>query len=290
MNPTALPAFFNRYYYDTDIASMGVRLLGCGHYSREMFKLMPDGRTLNCYGLVYLLEGRGSYQSRHVEPRAVKSGDVLLIFPGEWHQYNPLPDADWHEQWFIFEGESVDFLLRKGHLKLSHAVVTLPPGSSLPEVAQDALHKVYSGLRHQLLTLPGQIFSMLSLLAQPPSPRTQEHDAITGLVHDIQEEPLKPWDFYQLAVRLGISYHTLRKKIVLATGMPPQRFVNTVRIERSCRYLLQGMTVQQAASAVGMSDPFYFSRQFRSIIGQSPRAFSMGSAAGTQPRQTHVRA
>lgn len=276
MRSSSVTRFFNRYYYDANVASLGIRLLGCGHYSRHMFKPMREPRTLACYGLVYLLEGQGRFASAHVPEREVKSGDVLLLFPGEWHQYNPLPDSEWHEYWFIFEGETVDFLAHRGHLNPMQAVLQLPSGSALSQVASESLSKVCSGLSRQLITLPGSVFSMLNLLEQARMPASREHDAIHTLIQRIQTAPLQPWDFYQIAGKLGMSYHTLRKKILSATGLPPHRLVNSLCIQLSCQYLLQGMTVQEVAAQIGMPDPYYYSRLFKSIIGQSPRAFAQG--------------
>ena len=54
-------------------------------------------------------------------------------------------------------------------------------------------------------------------------------------------------------------------------GMTPSSVINRERIMLAYRLLHeQGYTVKEAAFAVGFSDPFYFSRVFKQILGVSP--------------------
>ncbi len=50
----------------------------------------PQGRILQCYQIIFISEGSGVFESEHThEPQAVKSGSVLILFPGVWHRYAP---------------------------------------------------------------------------------------------------------------------------------------------------------------------------------------------------------
>ena len=51
-------------------------------------------------------------------------------------------------------------------------------------------------------------------------------------------------------------------------------YVKRLRMARSRQLLITSEhSVAEIAAAVGYGDPFYFSRQFREVNGQSPREF-----------------
>lgn len=58
------------------------------------------------------------------------------------------------------------------------------------------------------------------------------------------------------------------------TGYSPIDFLIRQRIRQACR-LLDGSqaSVSAIASEVGFSDPYYFSRRFRNVMGVSPRDY-----------------
>lgn len=58
-------------------------------------------------------------------------------------------------------------------------------------------------------------------------------------------------------------------------GYSPLDFHLRCRVQRSCELLAAaGITVTQAAAATGFEDPHYFSRVFRSIMGEPPSTYA----------------
>lgn len=78
----------------------------------------------------------------------------------------------------------------------------------------------------------------------------------------------------RLAGDLAVSPRTLRRRIQAATGISPVEFLRQERLERARRHLAAGTfnSVAEVARAVGMPNASYFSRQFRTKYGQTPRA------------------
>jgi len=67
---------------------------------------------------------------------------------------------------------------------------------------------------------------------------------------------------------------TFRKRFVAEVGMPPLSYVLHCKMERAKELLRdQNWSVRQAGAAVGMQDPYHFSKQFKHIVGISPSAF-----------------
>lgn len=62
-----------------------------------------------------------------------------------------------------------------------------------------------------------------------------------------------------------------------ATGLPPKRYLTTMRMRRATT-LLEGTdhTVAEVARMVGYDNPLYFSRLYRSYTGLPPSAAKRG--------------
>lgn len=70
-----------------------------------------------------------------------------------------------------------------------------------------------------------------------------------------------------------VSLETFRKRFVTEIGMPPLSYLQFMKMEQAKRLLRQGMTVRQAGIAVGMADPYHFSKQFKRVVGMSPTTY-----------------
>ena len=56
--------------------------------------------------------------------------------------------------------------------------------------------------------------------------------------------------------------------------MAPVEYLIHLRIRQACRLLdTTGLTVREIGFRVGFEDPYYFSRMFRKLMGQSPRQY-----------------
>ena len=92
-----------------------------GHADGYYFD-MDKGRELNEYQMLYLLEGEGTFRSAHVEETKIKTGDVFLLFPGEWHTYGPLPHSRWKSYWIGFKGKNMDERVANGFLSVEKPI------------------------------------------------------------------------------------------------------------------------------------------------------------------------
>lgn len=78
----------------------------------------------------------------------------------------------------------------------------------------------------------------------------------------------------EMAKLAGLPEETFRKRFVSEVGMPPLRYVTHFKMQRARELLLlPGSTVAQVAAQVGVSDPYRFSKLFKSVVGLSPSEF-----------------
>lgn len=77
-----------------------------------------------------------------------------------------------------------------------------------------------------------------------------------------------------------MSRNTLSSHFRRAIGYSPVRYLIRLRISKGAELLREGvLNVTEVARSVGMDDSNYFARQFRSVMGISPREFRRRFAA-----------
>lgn len=77
----------------------------------------------------------------------------------------------------------------------------------------------------------------------------------------------------KIAASLGYGYENFRKIFKTETGISPLQYTLDVKFHYAQRLLTEGMSVKETAAAVGYSDPYIFSKQFKKYIGQPPAAY-----------------
>lgn len=98
-------------------------------------------------------------------------------------------------------------------------------------------------------------------------------DRLRGLRSAMLMHPERKWSNEQMAKRLSISVSRLYPLYRRLFAISPNRDLILIRIERAKTMLEQGMNVTQTAEALGYSNVYHFSRQFKQTVGLSPAQF-----------------
>jgi len=226
------------------------------------------------YGWIYLLAGKGFYESSACGRVDLEPGDVAVCQPGHWHNYGPLPGESWIEVFCFVEGGVCDVLLSQGNLPTAPV---LRAGLGDP-IRADFLDLVVQGRRGEAAEAAARWYRLAARLAPCPTrlapPRRERHAAeLQAIADQLCADPGRDWNFIRLAESVGLGHDAFRKAFTRRYRMPPQAFLQRERIHRACALLWWGQRVQDVAAAVGFSDPFHFSRVFKRCLGQSPRQF-----------------
>lgn len=98
--------------------------------------------------------------------------------------------------------------------------------------------------------------------------------AISALKHYIDVHYREALTLEQLCARARLSPSHLCLAFRRYIGMPPNKYLNHVRLEHACRLLLAGdMNVSEVGRSVGFRDNNYFARFFKQKKGVSPGVF-----------------
>lgn len=80
-------------------------------------------------------------------------------------------------------------------------------------------------------------------------------------------------DLDTLARAVAVSKSMLCRTFKQETGCSVIDYLIKVRIDSSKRLLMSGLKVSDVANLVGFEDPYYFSRMFKKVTGESPKSF-----------------
>ena len=173
-----------------------------------------------------------------------------------------------------------------GHLVLSRAPLTLTPeGEShllCIQLTGQAAVQFLAGLTELPFLARGETCELAGAdSAAPPLPPLVE-----AAIEDIRQNYAGLYGVEELSERLGVSKSHLVRTFTAAVGVPPGRYLTTVRVEAAMRLLLhREYTLDVIASLCGFSGANYLCRVFKKETGQSPaqwRAFSVEALSRTQ--------
>ena len=233
------------------------------------------GRILNDFQLIYITQGQGLYWAHPKKSQMVQAGNVMVVLPGKWHNYAPLPEIGWVEHWVAFNGTIAKAWQQKN--LLSEKRLILQPGvnehlTALFEELLNVARKAPPYANQIQAGLVTQIFgNILSLMQQHQDTGGQNHSSIVDkakfYLHDHWNQEV---DIQELAKSLNVSYRHFRRLFRTSMGIPPQQYLLNLRINKAKELLEGPATVKEIAYEAGFRDPYHFSRLFKQKTGMSP--------------------
>lgn len=231
------------------------------------------GRILRDYALVYLTDGQGSFKGHDSNWRRVGAGDVLLLFPGIWHDYHPSPQTGWTERWVLFNGDLANQWCMHDVLSVDSPVMSIGIHDEIVELFDRLLeiaracppfaNQIQAGISMEILALIFKFRQGRNKNSRLPTPTIESALSFVG----------KNWaqeiDFEAYAKKTGIGYRHFRRMFQEATGLAPHQYLLNLKLNHAKR-LLGTMPVAEVAARVGFTDPLYFSRLFKRKVGVTP--------------------
>lgn len=237
----------------------------------------PQGASTSL--VMLCLHGAGWVKSRGKTAR-VETGDILWLPAHTPHAYGASESDPWKILWAHFCGDEVPAWQQE----LDWAART-PFGHfhfGLERLSTLGLDKVYSQLesgysiQHLLgasTALRGVFCAALGLMTSAGAAKTAD-ERTAAVREEISADSARPYRLEELATAAGLSVPHFCLLFRRQTGYAPIDFLIRQRIRNACRLLdMTRGTVSAIATEVGFADPYYFSRCFHRVMGQSPRAY-----------------
>lgn len=250
--------------------------IGFFPHAEYHYRERPDGCDSHIF--IYCSDGEGWIELEDKMTRIVK-GQLAVIPSGVSHRYGASSQFPWSIYWFHLKGKHVlDFIRLYG---LDTGPLHLPVGAYVDWA--EGFERCYGLLTNKPYSLPiqvhvsqtmGQLLGSIGLIAGGSAhDRKKELDLERAIqyMNDHLEDSFK---LPELAVHVGLSKQHLIYLFNMGTGFPPIAYFLRMKIQKAGQLLsLTSLNVKQVAASIGISDPYYFSRLFKKIMGVSPMEY-----------------
>lgn len=238
-----------------------------------------SGRVLNEYQLIYIMRGKGYFESQSMELTVVEEGSLILLFPGEWHRFKPDEKVGWDEYWVGFKGEIAENLARNKFINSKEALIYVGIKEEILGLITEIIENIKEEKAGYQALVSGTLLHLLgyihAILKQQLFTKENHVEIIIDkarilLRQRIDEEVVME----DIAKELNVSYSWLRKMFKSYTGIALGQYLIQLKIERA-KVLLSNpsKTIKEIAYDLHFVSCFYFSRLFKEKTGVSPEKF-----------------
>lgn len=253
---------------DTYITDIGYYRRARSHYRER-----PQGS--DSYILIFCVGGKGWIRLDGQSPLALSEQTVAVIPPDTPHEYGADESDPWSIYWFHLKGEQIASLIQSSGLEAGPIHVSLSDSDKIRELfnqCYDLLSsKAYSA--SHLIHVSHTMRYLLSFIGLIPR-RKQEAKTqayIEQAILYMQERLEKNMTIDELISHTSISKQHLNHLFKQSTGYAPIDYYLRLKMQRACQLLdLTNNSIKEISVSLGLSDPYYFSRLFKKIIGASP--------------------
>jgi len=242
------------------------------------------GRVLQEFQVVYISKGKGVFQSTQGGLIPINAGDAFLLFPGEWHCYQPDPEAGWTQFWISFSGNYANKLMSSEPLSSLKPVIRIGHNKALFQLFSDLAKRMHNNSFFNQPTAAAQGIQVLAHLAiADQRPRNKYSDQVEAALCYVYEHAEQAINYRTLARNLGFSsYSVFREKFYKVTGLPHTQYQLVIRLDKAKELLRETiLPIGEIADQLGFRDQYYFARFFKAKTGMTAREYRQTVSGGS---------
>ena len=253
------------------------------HPARYLFST-EKGRTLDEYQLIYITHGSGNFISTNCKQTYLKEGNMFLLFPGEWHNYQPAKKAGWEEYWIGFKGVNMDNRYQSGFFDKQKPVFNVGINEEIVHLYKQAIliakeqktgyQQMLAGIVNHLLGLAYSLDKHLSF--EELNVANNINKAKVIMLENFQTN-ITP---EEIAQKVNMSYSWFRRIFKKYTGFAPHQYFLEIKIQKSKELLSNSsVPIKEIAYYTGFDNPDQFCNSFKNRTGATPlgyRNFTQG--------------
>ncbi|MFX3633842.1 MAG: helix-turn-helix domain-containing protein [Candidatus Pristimantibacillus sp.] len=259
------------------IRSLYISDIGYFPHAKDHYRERSEGCDSNIF--IYCANGQGWIELDGERKVAMTAHSFFVIPAGTPHRYGADEDLPWSIYWFHFKGEDASAFINSFGLSSSALQIPLSSFMKFAELFEQCYEllaaKTYSLPHHiQVAQSMRHLISMIGLAASRPRQEERRELYMEQAIQYMTEHLNAPITLPDLARHTGLSKQHLIHLFNEATGYPPIDYFLRLKMQRASQMLdLSEMSVKEIGSAVGLHDPYYFSRLFKKIMGCSPTEY-----------------
>ncbi len=270
----SIPTELFQEYLRNDLVKR-LYLTDVGYYPHAMGHYMA--RPMGCgeYIFFYCIEGKGyiEVESREYE---INAGEAFCIPMWKPHYYYADETDPWSILWVHFKGEDIKYYPLDDCEKI---VFNSDFATNRMMLLFDLLFRVLT----KSYTLGNFIYisQVLSIILGETYMREKTSDdnrdqnqTISDIIKYMSFRLNQRITLEELSESFKISKSNINELFIKYTKKTPIDFFICMKIDRACKLLKStDMKIYQVAIEVGYSDPYFFSRIFKHVVGLSPKKY-----------------
>jgi AraC-like DNA-binding protein len=225
--------------------------------------------------LIFLAEGEFLYVIEDEKERRLVAGEVLFLRPEQQHRLRGVSEGRAIAGSLHFE-PFAKRLWRSGTYRMDPSPRRVTPTGNDPDL-RDLFRRaaiVFRGYGvYRKAILQGIAREIWLRLAEYWSGRGEMHltKRMRRMIRYLRRRLAEPVGRQNLAERFHLTPEHVNYLFKTELGTTPTTFVTRERVQWAYNLIHEeGLSVKEVAGRVGFSDPFYFSRTFKRIMGITP--------------------
>ncbi len=234
-----------------------------------------NGRILKEYQLIYISKGGGYFESKSCKRQHIEAGTMILLFPNEWHTYEPDKNSGWFEYWVGFRGVHIDKRVQNGFFTPKSPIFHLGFSSTIISLYEDIVNyaleekagyqQIISSI---VLYILGFLYYKNKNLEFNDSFAVNKIDDARSIMKQEIENNISP---EEIAEKLGVSYSWFRKMFKQYVDVSPAQYQLNLKFLRSKELLdTTDLTISEIAFKLNFETTSQFSTFFRKKEGTPP--------------------
>ena len=260
------------------------------NHPEEYHFTTQKGRTLHEYQLVYITKGKGTFSSESTPEQEVSKGQLLVLFPDEWHTYAPSTKTGWNEYYIGFEGEIANKLMQENFLTKEKQVLDIGINEELVSLFRRALEIAEADRTASQQYLSGIAMHIIGcLLSITQNKLYEEMDNAAQKIESakiiMQENISKEIDAEELSAKLGLSYSWFRKVFKEYTGYSPAKYFQELKLRKAKQLLIESpLTIKEICYQLNYTSTEHFFTVFKKQTGYTPTEYrNIGRGVKEEP-------
>lgn len=237
-----------------------------------------NGRVLKEYQLIYISKGKGYFESQSCKRQKINPGTMILLFPNEWHTYEPDKDSGWFEYWVGFKGTYIDNCVKNGFFSPKKSVFYLGFNTEIIGLYEDILSHASSEKSGYQQLISGIVFYILGLV-HFISRNDKFNDSFAvikinearAIMKQNIEESISPKN---IADKIGVSYSWFRKMFKKYVDVSPAQYQANLKFLRAKELLdSSNLSITEIAYKLNFENVGKFSTFFHRKEGLPPSQY-----------------
>jgi AraC-like DNA-binding protein len=237
------------------------------------------GRIFNEYQLVYITNGCGWFSSQSVKKKQrVRVGTMILLFPGEWHSYEPDTTTGWSEYWVGFRGLHIDNRVKNGFFSKEEPLHNIGVSRSIVDSYEDIIRiarKEKTGYQQMIsgivLSILGSVYYKNKNSRYTDAYMVEKINEACDLIKNNMENTLSQED---IAEKLGLGYSWYRRMFKEYTGVSPAQYQIGQKLLKAKELLTTtNKNISEIAYSLYFENVCQFSTLFKKKEGITPSEF-----------------